>query len=46
MNKEKVDAWDSKEYLLAIDLVKNCLELIHTNRCTAAEALNHPFFHI
>lgn len=43
LNKENVEKWDNDEYLQAIDLLKNCLQLIHTNRYTADEALNHPF---
>lgn len=44
INKDKVDTWDPKEFLLAVDLMKQCLQLIHTNRCSATEALKHPFF--
>ncbi|OBZ82246.1 Cell cycle serine/threonine-protein kinase hsk1 [Choanephora cucurbitarum] len=44
INKERVDTWDPEEYKLAVDLMKKCLQLIHTNRLTATEALNHPFF--
>lgn len=43
MNKENIDKWDNEEFLQAIDLLKNCLVLIHTKRYTATEALNHPF---
>ncbi|KAI8351235.1 kinase-like domain-containing protein, partial [Choanephora cucurbitarum] len=43
INKERVDTWDPEEYKLAVDLMKKCLQLIHTNRLTATEALNHPF---
>lgn len=43
VNKQRVGTWDPEEYKLAIDLMKKCLQLIHTNRLTATEALNHPF---
>lgn len=43
MNKEHVDRWDPEEFLQAIDLLKHCLVLIHTNRYTATAALSHPF---
>ncbi|KAL7311495.1 Cell division control protein 7 [Mucor circinelloides] len=44
INKEGVEKWDQQEYASAVDLMKHCLQLIHTNRPTAADALNHPFF--
>lgn len=43
MNKENIMRWDDEEFLKAVDLMKHCLVLIHTNRYTAEEALNHPF---
>lgn len=43
MNKENVDKWNPEEFSQAIDLLKHCLVLIHTNRYTATAALNHPF---
>lgn len=43
MNQEQMKKWDKEEYLLAIDLMKKCLSLIHTRRPTATEALNHRF---
>ncbi|GAN09607.1 cell division control protein [Mucor ambiguus] len=44
INKTGVEKWDPQEYASAVDLTKQCLQLIHTNRPTAADALNHPFF--
>lgn len=44
LNQEQVEKWDKEEFLLAVDLMKQCLSLIHTKRPTASEALNHPFF--
>ncbi|KAI9485403.1 MAG: kinase-like domain-containing protein [Benjaminiella poitrasii] len=43
LNQEGLEKWDQDEYLQAIDLMKQCLQLIHTKRPTANEALNHPF---
>ncbi|KAI9334637.1 kinase-like domain-containing protein [Pilaira anomala] len=43
LNKENIDKWDPEGFSQAIDLLKNCLVLIHTNRYTATQALNHPF---
>jgi len=43
-NKTGVEKWDPQDYASAVDLMKQCLQLIHTNRPTAADALNHPFF--
>ncbi|GAA5807449.1 hypothetical protein MFLAVUS_000810 [Mucor flavus] len=43
MNRENVDKWDPEEFSQAIDLLKHCLVLIHTNRYTATAALHHPF---
>lgn len=44
INPDHVEKWDPGEYKLAIDLMKKCLQLIHTNRISATEALSHPFF--
>jgi cell division control protein 7 len=44
LNPEQAAKWDQQEYILAVDLMKKCLSLIHTQRPTAIEALNHPFF--
>ncbi|RCI06705.1 hypothetical protein CU098_013412 [Rhizopus stolonifer] len=43
INEKRVKSWDPEEYRLAVDLMNHCLQLIHTNRLTATEALNHPF---
>ncbi|KAI7904404.1 kinase-like domain-containing protein [Cokeromyces recurvatus] len=43
INQNGIKKWEQKEYHQAVDLMKKCLELIHTKRPTASEALNHPF---
>ncbi|PHZ09733.1 kinase-like protein [Rhizopus microsporus ATCC 52813] len=42
-NNGTIETWDKHDYLLAVDLMKNCLQLIDSNRLSAAEALKHPF---
>ncbi|KAG1147639.1 hypothetical protein G6F37_003896 [Rhizopus arrhizus] len=42
-NKDTIEKWDTEEYLQAVDLTRNCLQLIDSKRPTAAEALEHPF---
>lgn len=42
-NNGTIETWDKRDYLLAVDLMKNCLQLIDSKRLSAAEALKHPF---
>ncbi|CEG75560.1 hypothetical protein RMATCC62417_10581 [Rhizopus microsporus] len=42
-NNGTIETWDRHDYLLAVDLMKNCLQLIDSKRLSAAEALKHPF---
>ncbi|KAG1170736.1 hypothetical protein G6F70_005186 [Rhizopus microsporus] len=42
-NNSTIETWDKRDYLLAVDLMKNCLQLIDSKRLSAAEALKHPF---
>ncbi|CEP08861.1 hypothetical protein [Parasitella parasitica] len=43
INRDRIDKWNQDEYLSAVDLAHHCLQLIHTNRVSASDALNHPF---
>ncbi|RCI07133.1 hypothetical protein CU098_003737, partial [Rhizopus stolonifer] len=43
LNNDKIASWDNEEYLLALDLMKKCLQLIDSDRITAVDALKHPF---
>lgn len=44
INPNRVEKWDPEEFKLAIDFMRQCLQLIHTDRISATEALKHPFF--
>ncbi|KAI9272585.1 kinase-like domain-containing protein, partial [Sporodiniella umbellata] len=43
-NEKNINRWPKKDYLLALDLMSQCLKLIDTERISANDALSHPLF--